>query len=57
MSRPSVLVYPHSMELGGSQLNALELAAAAQETGFRVAVYARDGALVDYVKENAEYAT
>lgn len=51
MSRASVLVYPHSMELGGSQLNAIELAAAAQETGFRVAVYARDGALVDYVKE------
>jgi len=46
-----VLVYPHAMELGGSQLNAIELAAAVRDLGHSVTVYAEDGPLVDYVHE------
>ncbi|KQO01826.1 group 1 glycosyl transferase [Arthrobacter sp. Leaf234] len=41
-----ILVYPHSMSLGGSQLNALELAAAVQDLGHEVVVFAQDGPLV-----------
>lgn len=41
-----ILVYPHSMELGGSQLNALEIAAAVQDSGHHVVVFAQDGPLV-----------
>jgi glycosyltransferase involved in cell wall biosynthesis len=37
--------------LGGSPLNAIELAAAVRDRGHEVAVYARDGALVDYIRE------
>lgn len=52
MSEPlRILVYPHAMELGGSQLNAIELAAAVRDRGHTVTVYAEDGPLVDYVRE------
>lgn len=47
----NVLVYPHAMELGGSQLNAIELAAAVRDRGHTVTVYAGEGPLVDYVRE------
>lgn len=40
-----VLVYPHSMSLGGSQLNALELAAAVQELGHETVLFAQHGPL------------
>lgn len=46
-----VIVYPHAMEIGGSQLNAVELAAAVAARGHRVAVYSEDGPLVDRVHE------
>ena len=31
-----VLVYPHTMEIGGSQLNAIEIAAAVRDRGHDV---------------------
>lgn len=46
-----VLVYPHTMELGGSQLNAIQLAKAIKERGHDVAVASRPGPLVAIVKE------
>jgi len=45
-----VLVYPHSMELGGSQLNAIEIAAAVRDRGHEVAVLGEAGPLVDAVR-------
>jgi len=45
----SVVVYPHAMELGGSQMNAIDLAAAVRDLGHDVAVYAADGPLVERV--------
>lgn len=44
-----VLVYPHLMEIGGSQLNAIELAYSISKRGHDVVVFAPDGALVDVV--------
>ena len=44
-----VLVYPHAMELGGSQLNAIELAAAVGNRGHQVIVLSEDGPLVEAV--------
>lgn len=44
-----ILVYPHAMELGGSQLNAIELAAAVRDRGHDVAVYAASGPLNEAV--------
>jgi phosphatidyl-myo-inositol alpha-mannosyltransferase len=44
-----VLVYPHSMEVGGSQLNAVELAGAVRDRGHEVVVLGEDGPLVDVV--------
>ncbi|MBY6367520.1 glycosyltransferase [Rhodococcoides corynebacterioides] len=45
-----ILVYPHDLGLGGSQLNAIDLAAAAAETGHEVCVYGDPGPLVDRVR-------
>ncbi len=44
------MVYPHSMELGGSQLNAIELAAAVRDLGHEVIVVSEPGPLVGNVK-------
>jgi glycosyltransferase involved in cell wall biosynthesis len=41
-----VLVYPHSMELGGSQLNAIEIAAAVRDRGHEVLLLGEDGPLL-----------
>ena len=49
MAELNILVYPHAMEVGGSQLNAIELAAAVRDRGHRVAVIGEDGPLVDRV--------
>jgi glycosyltransferase involved in cell wall biosynthesis len=49
-ARLRVLVYPHAMEIGGSQLNAIEIAAAVRDRGHRVAVVSRPGALVETVR-------
>ncbi len=45
-----VLVYPHSMELGGSQMNAVQLAAAVRDRGHEVIVFSEPGPLVARVK-------
>lgn len=42
-----ILVYPHTMEVGGSQLNALELAGAVRDRGHEVVVLSEGGPLVD----------
>jgi len=44
-----ILVYPHSMEVGGSQLNAVELAAAVRNRGHEVIVISEAGPLVGVV--------
>lgn len=46
-----ILVYPHLMEIGGSQLNAVELAARTARAGHEVVVFAPEGELVDRVVE------
>lgn len=46
-----VLVYPHDLGVGGSQLNAIELAAAVQRLGHEVIVYGRPGALNGRIDE------
>ncbi len=46
-----ILVYPHDLAIGGSQLNAIELASAVKALGHDVAVYGQPGPLVDRVHE------
>ncbi|MFE8886125.1 glycosyltransferase family 4 protein [Pseudarthrobacter enclensis] len=46
-----ILVYPHELAMGGSQINALDLAAAVRELGHDVFIYATEGILLDKVKE------
>ncbi len=46
-----ILVYPHELGLGGSQLNAVELAAAVRDLGHEVAIYGRPGSLADRIDE------
>lgn len=46
-----LLVYPHELSIGGSQINAIDLAAAAADAGHEVIVYGVPGPLVDYVIE------
>ncbi|MGX5734878.1 glycosyltransferase family 4 protein [Bosea thiooxidans] len=41
-----MLLYPHSMELGGSQINAIQLAGAIRDRGHEVVVLAEPGPLV-----------
>ena len=45
-----ILVYPHAMEIGGSQLNAIELAAGVRDRGHDVSVTSGPGPLVDVVR-------
>jgi glycosyltransferase involved in cell wall biosynthesis len=45
-----VLVYPHAMDIGGSQLNAVEIAAAVRDRGHEVLVVSREGPLVETVR-------
>ena len=42
-----VLVYPHDLQIGGSQINAIDLAAEVAEHGHEAVVYAIDGPLRD----------
>ncbi|MCU1271968.1 MAG: hypothetical protein JWN74_3262 [Acidobacteriaceae bacterium] len=44
-----VVVYPHQLAIGGSQINAIDLAAAISGLGHEVIVYALPGPLEDYV--------
>jgi len=46
-----ILVYPHDLALGGSQINAIDLAAGVAERGHEVIIYGIPGPLVDYIKE------
>ncbi len=46
-----ILVYPHMMEIGGSQLNAVELAGAVRDLGHQVTVFGVPGPLVDTVRD------
>jgi glycosyltransferase involved in cell wall biosynthesis len=46
-----VLVYPHDFGLGGSQLNAVEIAAAVAANGHEVAVFGRPGALLGRIEQ------
>src|SRR3977135_1025907 len=48
-----VLTYPHSMEVGGSQLNAVQLAGAIRDRGHEVIVLSEAGPLVERVKKMA----
>lgn len=46
-----VLVYPHDLAIGGSQLNAIEIAAAMRPAGVEPLVVGRTGALVERIEE------
>ncbi|MFI5937442.1 glycosyltransferase family 4 protein [Actinoplanes sp. NPDC051494] len=46
-----VLVFPHSLEIGGSQINAIELAGAVRDLGHEVAVIGGPGPLVDLIAQ------
>ncbi|WFU50066.1 glycosyltransferase [Sinorhizobium terangae] len=46
-----MLVYPHDLSIGGSQINAIDLAAAVAEAGHDVIVYGIPGPLVSYIEE------
>jgi glycosyltransferase involved in cell wall biosynthesis len=46
-----VLVYPHTMGIGGSQLNAVEIAGAVRDRGHDVTVVSRPGPLVETVQQ------
>ncbi len=45
-----ILVYPHAMEVGGSQLNAIALAGAVRDRGHEVVVCGEPGPLVDRIR-------
>ena len=45
-----IIVYPHAMEIGGSQLNAIQLAGAVRDRGHEVIVVAEPGPLVETVR-------
>jgi glycosyltransferase involved in cell wall biosynthesis len=45
-----LLVAPHDLQLGGSQINAIDLAAGAAEAGHDVLVYGKSGPLVDHIE-------
>lgn len=44
-----VVVYPHELAIGGSQINAIDLAACLRDRGHHVWVYSQHGPLADYV--------
>lgn len=46
-----LLVYPHELSIGGSQINAIDLAAGAAKAGHEVVVYAVPGPLRPYIAE------
>lgn len=45
-----IVVYPHAMEFGGSQLNAIQLAGAVRDRGHEVIVLSEPGPLVEAVR-------
>jgi glycosyltransferase involved in cell wall biosynthesis len=46
-----IVVYPHVLEIGGSQLNAIELAAAVRDLGHEVVVFGQPGPLMERIEE------
>lgn len=46
-----IIVCPHELGMGGSQMNAIELAAAVRDRGHEVLIYASDGVLADRVDD------
>ena len=46
-----ILVYPHELAIGGSQINAIDLAAEMRDLGHEAIVYGQSGPLVDYVTD------
>ena len=46
-----LLVCPHDLSMGGSQINAIDLAAKAADAGHDVSIYAIEGPLVTYVRD------
>ena len=46
-----VIVYPHDLAIGGSQINAIDLARAVQDAGHEVTVFAQPGPLEAYIAE------
>ena len=46
-----VLIYPHDLAIGGSQLNAIELASALAERGHEMVIFGRPGPLVERVRD------
>ena len=49
--RMRVVVYPHELAIGGSQINAIDLGAMIRDRGHDVWIYAQDGPLREYVTE------
>jgi L-malate glycosyltransferase len=45
-----ILVYPHELSMGGSQINAVDLAASLQQRGHDVRVYGIPGPLTSYIE-------
>jgi glycosyltransferase involved in cell wall biosynthesis len=46
-----ILVYPHMLSIGGSQLNAIELAATVRDHGHKVWVFGPPGPLIDHIQQ------
>jgi glycosyltransferase involved in cell wall biosynthesis len=46
-----ILVQPHDLAIGGSQLNAIDLAVAMRDRGHDVVLFGNDGVLVDTIRE------
>ncbi len=46
-----IIVYPHTLELGGSQLNAIEIAGAVRDRGHDVVIFAQPGTLAERIDE------
>ena len=46
-----ILIYPHDLNIGGSQINAIDLAAIHAENGHGVTIFGVEGPLVDYIEE------
>ena len=46
-----IIVYPHDLAIGGSQINAIDLAKAVQDAGHEVTLFAQPGPLEKYIAE------
>lgn len=46
-----VIVYPHELIIGGSPINAIDLAATVADLGHEVLIYGVPGPLIDYIEE------